>query len=80
MACDDTLDRTFRKPSQSKNPDNSANSAKLIKSEMCDFQCVKKTDLRNHKETNHNWFHFCYSSFDCKKKLTTHTNDIHSED
>ena len=78
-AYDDKNNRTFQNPSQSGMKDNSTVCAEMLKCGMCDFRCMTKCDIRDHKERTHNWCYICYSSFDNQTKLKNHNNATHSE-
>ena len=78
-ADDDKKNRTFQNPSQSGRKDNSTVFAEMLKCGMCDFRCMTKCDIRDHKERTHNWCYICYSSFDNQTKLKNHNNATHSE-
>ena len=66
---------TFTNPSQ---VDKISNEEKF-KCEKCDFAFARKSDINNHKMTNHNWCSKCYSSFDTQENLQNHIQSMHKK-
>ena len=59
---DDSMNRTFSKPSQD-------TSEKKFKCENCYIRAKRKSDLNNHKTEIHNWCPTCFSSFITQERL-----------
>ena len=53
-------------------------SGLLFKCDKWGFVSTKRLTFNDHKITNHNWCHICYSSFQRTDKLVTHMNKTHS--
>ena len=51
---------------------------KCDKCDKCEFASTRRITFNDHKITNHNWCHICYSSFQRTDKLVTHMNKTHS--
>ena len=66
-------EKTFNNPSQT---DNKL-SEQTFKCEKCDFKAERKFDLNNHKEENHYWCSFCFSSYKSKEILKQHIKTKH---
>ena len=54
-------------------------SSIFFKCKMCDFAAARKTNLRNHKKTSHNWCFICFSTFTSQDDLKDHFYKVHSK-
>ena len=51
----------------------------LVKCKICDFASARKSDLKDHKTTIHNWCFICFSSFNSRQHLKNHFKRAHSK-
>ena len=54
-------------------------SGMIFKCDKCEFASTRRSTFNDHKQSNHNWCHICYSSFQSQDKLVTHMNKTHSD-
>ena len=52
---------------------------KIFKCDKCEYATTRRSTFNNHKVSNHNWCHICYSSFQNQDFLATHMKKNHSD-
>ena len=52
---------------------------KIFKCDKCEYATTRRSTFNNHKVSNHNWCHICFSSFQSQDNLVTHMKITHSD-
>ena len=66
---------TFINPSQFEQ----SSSGLFFICDKCDFVSSRKSSIKEHKETTHNWCTICLSTFKTQEELKNHRKDLHGD-